>query len=116
MLLLEITNNSSVFMEILKHSYEIILTAILGYIVWMLQQHRVEMLKQRNAKDAVKEACMLMLKLIIRDMHTKYIEQGYITREGYEFLDEIYDVYHEQLGGNGLGTKMKEELDELEIR
>lgn len=40
---------------------------------------------------------------------------GYIASYAYQTFCEIYEAYH-ALGGNGMGTKMKEEIDELHIR
>lgn len=47
---------------------------------------------------------------------TKFIEQGYITREEYDSIkNEIYAPYME-LGGNGLAKKMMEEIEKLPIK
>lgn len=47
---------------------------------------------------------------------TKFIEQGYITREEYDSLkNEIYAPYVE-IGGNGLAKKMMEEIEKLPIK
>lgn len=45
----------------------------------------------------------------------QYIERGWITRDEYETLQELYKPYV-KLGGNGSGTKIMKELDELPIR
>lgn len=45
----------------------------------------------------------------------QYIERGWITRDEYETLQGLYKPYV-KLGGNGSGTKIMKELEELPIR
>lgn len=45
----------------------------------------------------------------------QYIERGWITRDEYETLQELYKPYV-KLGGNGSGTKIMKELEKLPIR
>ena len=45
----------------------------------------------------------------------QYIERGWITRDEYETMQDLYDPYV-KLGGNGSGTKIMKELEKLPIR
>lgn len=45
----------------------------------------------------------------------QYIERGWITRDEYETMQELYKPYV-KLGGNGSGTKIMNELEKLPIR
>lgn len=45
----------------------------------------------------------------------QYIERGWITRDEYETLQELYKPYV-KLGGNGSGTKIMNEIEQLPIK
>ena len=45
----------------------------------------------------------------------QYIERGWITREEYETMQDLYKPYI-KLGGNGSGTKIMKEVEKLPIR
>lgn len=94
--------------EIIYQTYLVALPTVLGYIVWLL--------KQTNQKSEAKsEALMLLLKIQLIQYHDKYMTQGFIPSYAYGNFIEMYDCYH-ALGGNGTVTKMKQEIDKLDIR
>lgn len=45
----------------------------------------------------------------------QYIERGWITREEYETMQDLYNPYI-KLGGNGSGKKIMAEIEKLPIR
>lgn len=45
----------------------------------------------------------------------QYIERGWITRDEYETMQGLYKPYV-KLGGNGSGTKIMKEIEELPIK
>lgn len=45
----------------------------------------------------------------------QYIERGWITRDEYETLQELYKPYV-KLGGNGSGTKIMSDVEHLPMR
>lgn len=45
----------------------------------------------------------------------QYIERGWITRDEYDTMQELFKPYV-KLGGNGSGTKIMKELEKLPIR
>lgn len=45
----------------------------------------------------------------------QYIERGWITQDEYETLCELYKPYA-KLGGNGSGTKIMKEVENLPIK
>ena len=47
--------------------------------------------------------------------HSKYMKMGDIPSYAYQNFCEMYEAYHE-LGGNGMVTKMKQEIEELHIK
>ena len=94
--------------EILMQTYIITLPFLLGDIVWLLK-------KQKQDRDANAKGTMLLLRVQLIEYHAKYTELGSIPSYAYQNYCEMYDAYHE-LGGNGMATKMKVEIDELHIK
>ena len=93
--------------EILLQTYNIVLPILLGYIVWLLK-------RQKKDRDANSKGTMLLLRVQLIEYHTKYTVLGTIPSYAYQNYCEMYNAYHE-LGGNGMITKMKQEIDELHI-
>ena len=91
--------------EILMQTYTIALPIILGYIVWLLQN-------QKKSRDANSRGTMLLLRVQLIEYHSKYTKRGNIPSYAYENFNEMYNAYHD-LGGNGMVTHMKEEIDKL---
>lgn len=94
--------------ELLMQTYTIALPVILGYIVWLLK-------KQKRDRDANSRGTMLLLRVQLIEYHDKYMAQGDIPSYAYQNFEEMYGAYHE-LGGNGMITKMHEEIQELHIK
>lgn len=80
----------------------------MGYIVWLLK-------KQKRDRDANSKGTMLLLRVQLIEYHDKYMRLGEIPSYAYENFNEMYDAYH-KLGGNGMVTKMKQEIEELHIK
>lgn len=86
----------------------IILTSVLGYVVWLLKQQK----KDRNANS---KGTMLLLRVQLIEYHNKYMELGEIPSYAYTNFEEMYSAYHD-LGGNSMVTKMHEEIQELHLK
>ena len=86
----------------------VILTAFMGYIVWLLK-------KQKRDRDANSKGTMLLLRVQLIEYHDKYMALGEIPSYVYDNFNEMYDAYN-TLGGNGMATKMKQEIDELHLK
>jgi len=86
----------------------IILTSFFGYVVWFLKQ-------QKKDRDANSKGTMLLLRVQLIEYHDKYVELGEIPSYVYNNFVEMYEAYH-NLGGNGMVTKMYEEIQELHLR
>lgn len=97
-----------ILMETYSIALPIVLTALMGYIVWLLK-------KQKKDRDANSKGTMLLLMVQLIEYHDKYTVLGSIPSYAYENFCEMYEAYHE-LGGNGMITKMKEEIDELHLK
>lgn len=98
--------------EILFQTYlialPIILTSSLGYVVWLLKEQK----RDRNANS---KGTMLLLRVQLIEYHQEWIKRGYRTKHGLENFIEMYESYHE-LGGNGMVTHLREEVEKLQIR
>lgn len=91
--------------DFLMQTYTIALPILLGYIVYMLKN-------QKKSRDANSRGTMLLLRVQLIEYHDKYMKRGSIPSYAYENFIEMYDAYH-ALGGNGMVTHMKEEIEEL---
>lgn len=89
-------------------TYTVALPVVLGYIVWLLK-------KQKNDRDANSRGTMLLLRVQLIEYHDKYMRLGEIPSYAYQNFMEMYDAYH-ALGGNGMATKMKNEIEELNLK
>lgn len=94
--------------DILIQTYMAVLPVFLGYIVWLLKN-------QKKDRDANSKGTMLLLRVQLIEYHSKYTKADSIPSYAYENFCEMYEAYHE-LGGNGMVTKMKKEIDELHLK
>lgn len=90
----------------IQYAYTTLLPLVLGYIVKCIKEIR-------ESKNTGKEADILILRLILVDMHDKYIKQGYVTNQGFVTFNEIWELYHDKLKGNHLTEKFKKEIEAL---
>ncbi len=93
--------------EILLQAGTAAIPVILGYIVWLLKN-------QKKDRDANSKGTMLLLRVQLIEYHDKYMAIGKIPSYAYENFCEMYKAYHE-LGGNGMITKMYDEIKELHL-
>ena len=94
--------------EFLLTTYTITLPILLGYIVWLLK-------RQKRDRDANSKGTMLLLRVQLIEYHDRYTTQGEIPSYAYENFMEMYEAYH-ALGGNGMVTKMHEEIEALHLK
>ena len=93
--------------DFLIQTYTVALPVLLGYIVWLLK-------RQKKGRDENSRGTMLLLRVQLIEYHDRYMSLGSIPSYAYENFCEMYEAYHE-LGGNGMVTKMYEEIQELHI-
>lgn len=94
--------------DVIMTTYTIALPIVLSYIVWMLKE-------QNKKRDANAQGTLMLLRIQLIEYHDKYCSMGYIPNYVYQNYCDLFEAY-KGMGGNGLGVKMKEEIDELEIR
>ena len=110
-------------MQILLDTYytllPIVATSLMGYVVWYLQTQkkqttaRVE--EENKRREANSNGTKVMLLYMLERLHTEYKLQGFVSHEQRNRFREIYEAYH-NLGGNGYGTALWEDIKELEIK
>lgn len=89
-------------------TYTILLPIFMGYIVYVLK-------RQKKDRGANSKGTMLLLRVQLIEYHDKYMALEEIPSYAYENFCEMYEAYHE-LGGNGMVTKMKQEIDSLHLK
>lgn len=94
--------------ELFMTTYTITLPVLLGYIVWVLKG-------QKKDRGANSKGTMLLLRVQLIEYHDKYVKLGYIPSYAYDNFVEMYKAYR-ALGGNGMITKMYEDVCKLPIR
>ena len=104
-----------------------IIVALMGYIVWVLQQTRTEQSQARKKaeEDAAKAAHQLeaisggvcfLLRGRLDHFHDKFVVRGEpMSTEDFEAVEICYQHYA-ALGGNGTGRKEYEDLRGLTIK
>lgn len=91
--------------DIILVTYSVILPLLIGYMIYQLKQYQ-------KHKDAYNIGLMLLLRVQLIEYHDKYMLQNSIPSYAYSNFIEMYEAYT-LLGGNGMVTKMKKEIDEL---
>ena len=101
-------NMSNFLMQTYLIALPIILTSVLGYVVWLLKE-------QKKDRDANSKGTMLLLRVQLIEYHDKYVALGEIPSYAYDNFVEMYEAYH-SLGGNGMITKMYNEIQSLHLQ
>ena len=99
---------SNFLMQTYLIALPIVLTAALGYVVWLLKE-------QKKDRDANGKGTMLLLRVQLIEYHDKYMKLGEIPSYAYDNFVEMYEAYH-ALGGNGMITKMYQEIQPLHLQ
>lgn len=97
-----------VIMDFLMKTYAVVLPLALGYIINLLR-------KQKKVRENNSKGTMLLLRVQLIEYHTKYMSLGKIPSYAYQNFIEMYEAYHD-LGGNGMVTKMYEEIHDLHLK
>lgn len=92
----------------------IVLPVLLSYIVWLMKEQKKEQMNQAKKNDANSKGTMYLLRVQLIEYHRKWTKRGYVTNYGLENFIEMYNAYH-ALGGNGMVTHLKEEIEALPI-
>lgn len=93
--------------DVILGLYAAILPIVLGYVVKLLKD-------QKKERDANARGTMLLLRVQLIEYHDKYVALGSIPSHAYDNFVDMYKAYHD-LGGNGLVSKMKREVDRIHL-
>lgn len=74
------------FLQTYTAALPIILTALMGYAVWLLKN-------QKKDRDANSKGTMLLLRVQLIEYHDKYMKLGSIPSYAYENFMEMYEAY-----------------------
>lgn len=106
-------------MEFIIGALSSVAVAMLSYTMQQLIKDNRKLTQEKKQKETEKDegirdgvVCLLRIQLI--EYHAKYMELGKIPNYVYESFKSMYKAYH-ALGGNGLVTRMMEDIEELEI-
>lgn len=112
--------------EFIMETYIICLPIILGYIIWLLKRNKER--EDADRRKAIDEAerqekleansikgTTMVLRYIMKQYHTEYMIQGYVTSEQLKDYNEVFEVYV-NLGGNSVAIRWHEEINDLPVR
>lgn len=99
-----------------------VLSIVSGVLVYIIKRLIDEIDKLRNEKkkedheksEALCNGVLQLLKIQIIEYHDKYMAGDNIPPYVYANFDSMYKAYT-QLGGNGVITRMKEDIDKLKV-
>lgn len=103
-----------------------VIVALMGYIVWVLQQTRTEQTQARkkaeenaanarNQLDAISNGVCFLLRGRLDHFHDKFVVRGEpMSTEDFEAVEICWRNYS-ALGGNGTGKKEYDDLRSLDI-
>ena len=76
----------------------------------------VNYVKSKNSSyKLIKDGIIAILHNKIYTLGKQHIAQEHISVEALDDFEHLYNAYH-ALGGNGMVTKMKQEIEELHIK
>ena len=99
-----------------------VLSVVSGVLVFLVKNLITENNKLRKEKEtqdhekseALCNGVLQLLKIQIIEYHDKYMAGDNIPPYVYANFDSMYKAY-KQLGGNGVITRMKEDIDKLKV-
>lgn len=96
-----------------------VVSAVLAYVVQNLlkenQKLRADKKQEQELKqDAISNGVLSLLRIQLIEYHDKYMIGDKIPSYVYDNWNDMYNAY-KQLGGNGLITRMKEDIDQLKV-
>lgn len=106
----------TIITEVLKYLIPVILSFVVGWLSGKIKKVK----QQKQAEDDEKYAVLLVVKYVAKRMIIDdcrfYIEQGFITPKELKDLKDLWNTYHNQLGGNGEGEEYFNKALKLEVK
>lgn len=112
--------------DIIKAVVPIAATAVCTFIVWALQQMRLEKSKAESAARAAEqsasvgvtaltEGMVILLRQHLFTIHQEATSAGKMTYTQRANFQDVYSAYT-ALGGNGVATQLSEEVSRIPIK
>lgn len=94
------------------------LTSLISALVGALVSGILTKTRQAaDEREAYSEALKTLLKAELYDLHHRYVELDEpLDAMGMQLAAATYHVYHDALGGNGLGTKLFEQISAKNVK
>ena len=94
------------------------ITSLISSLVGALVSSVLTRARATSAEQtALRDAMRSLLKAELFDLHHRYVEMDeQLDAMGMQLAAQCYECYHDKLGGNGLGTRLYEEICQKEIR
>lgn len=94
------------------------LTSLISALVGALVSGVLTKIRSESElKQASEDALRTLLKAELFDLHHRYVELDEpLDAMGMQLASSTYSVYHDVLGGNGLGTKLFEQISAKNIK
>lgn len=87
----------------------------MALLTYVMKKLSAEIQKIKSEFNAIKEGIISILYNKLKKACELVIQDGYTTTADLRAIQEIYDSYHD-LGGNGIGTKLYDDVLELPIK
>lgn len=69
-----------------------------------------------SEQSALRDSMRALLKAELYDLHHRYVDLDEpLDAMGMQLASSVYEIYHDRLGGNGLGTRLYEDIAEKGI-
>ena len=93
------------------------LTSLVGALVGAIVSALVTRTKVMTSEQAaLRDSMRCLLKAELFDLHYRYVEQDEpLDAMGMQLAASTYELYHDKLGGNGLGTRLYNQISEKDI-
>ncbi|MDR1291873.1 MAG: hypothetical protein LBJ91_00535 [Clostridiales Family XIII bacterium] len=85
--------------------------------VTSLREMITRQVKQTSSEiKAAKKRSRVVIHDRLSQAHRFYMEQGYVERDSARALNDMYDVYHKECGGNGYAKELMDDINSLTIK
>lgn len=98
----------TIITTIIASAFSALAGAIVSYVVTKATTSAEQMTSRQRS---LQEALLALLKAELYDLHHRYVELDEpLDAMGMQLASNVYRVYHDELGGNGLGEQLYSEL------
>lgn len=96
------------WLTIINTALSIILTSLCGWI-------SITIKKRSALKSSTSDALKILLRKELRESYNAASKRGSVSLDDISEMEEVYRIYHDELGGNGTGTRLYEMFKQIPI-